>query len=268
MNNVLNVVRALVGCAFLAQTATAGDWTGVDDFESHNDGDLVTKTQSWRPVASFEQAKIVMLEDGNHVAQIGPGQAIATSATQGNLSIPEGATGVIYLKFRSLSDSRYWGGAFGMTSRLPQSEDGINAGWTLGNPGQGSRPNATFAVLGEKPNDLILVNNRGRMNKSYGDAAPEIKPNVWYDLWVTIDNSRDEISMYIQGGDFKKRTELTHFRKSDANAFPFQTASASDLTQFVIMNPIEGTDYNPRSIQVDDINVILHSSPSAIASGH
>ncbi|WP_309382252.1 hypothetical protein [Cerasicoccus frondis] len=267
MTYLLNATRAFIGGLFFAQTAFAGDWISIDDFEGHHHDQRVSVSKNWVNLAGFEPGDIVMLENGNHVAQIGPGQAIATNQHLENLAIPEGATGIIYLRFRALADSRYWGGVFGMTSRNVDGEEDLNVGWTLGDPSQGSRPNSTFAVLGSSK-DEILVNNRGRMNKAYEDLAPEIKPDIWYDLWVTIDNSRDEVKLFIQGGDFTKRTELTHFRNAKQDVFKFQTASASDLTHFIVFNPTEGSDYNPRSIQVDDINFIVQSSPSAVAAGN
>ncbi|MBK1859776.1 hypothetical protein [Cerasicoccus arenae] len=241
----------------------AADWIGVDDFDSHQDGSSTSTKRAWMDIRNFEPATVTTLPDGNQVAQIAPGQALASSTRAQSLMIPEGASGVIFLKFRTLKDSRYWGGVFGMASKTIVSESDIAAAWTLGNPKQGSRPNATLAVL-SPDDDQVLVNNRGRMNKAY-EVMPEIKPDVWYSLWVTVDNSHDEVRMYIQGGDFEKRTELTDFRDDKKNAFQFQTASASDLTHFVVINPTDPEDHNPRTIQIDEINFYVEAMPSAVA---
>ncbi|WP_309400869.1 hypothetical protein [Cerasicoccus maritimus] len=265
MTRLLNAAGALIGGLLLTQTALANDWLNVDDFENHQEGQRVDAIRNWTKLSNFAPGTVV--KDGeNRVAQIGPGEAICTRVGSSKLTIPEGATGIIYLRFRTLTDSRYWGGVFGLSGRKPTNESDLNVGWSLGTPDK-SRPNATFTVLSHGKKD-ILVNYRGRMNKAYEDLGPEIKPGVWYDLWVTIDNSRDEIRTFIQGGDFVKRTELSHFRNADQKTFQFQTASASDLSHFVIMNPTEGTNYNPRTIQVDNINFIVESAPSAVAAGH
>lgn len=245
-------------------TIHASDWIGVDDFEQHSEGQAVTAKPAWQALPGFQAATVALNEDHSYVGQIAAGQALCSSANLANLAIPEGATGTIFIKFRAQSDSRYWGGVFGMASKPVKSESDFSVGWTLGNPGQGSRPNATFAVLGDKK-DEVLIKNRGRMNKAY-DVQPEIKPGVWYSLWVTIDNSRDEISMYIQGGDFVKRTQLTDFRTGTEKTFSFRTASASDLTHFVIINPADpDVAHDPRTIEVDEINYFVVPAPSAVA---
>lgn len=255
-------------CLLVTQAAMATDWIGVDDFNALAEGDVLAVAPTWQSISGFEPARVVTPDDGNPVAQIEAGQALATNIPGEILAIPEGQSGVIFLKFRAMSDSRYWGGVFGMASNPPATPDDLNVAWTLGNPGQGSRPNATFAILHDSGQD-VLVKNRGRMNRAYDDVEPEIEPEVWYNLWVTIDNSRDEVRMYIQGGDFSKRTELTHFRNAKKNVFQFQTASASDLTHFVILNPTDAeVSHNPRSIQVDNITYYLQTAPSAVAEAN
>lgn len=265
MANLSTLWAAAASSLLFCQTASATDWASVDDFDACREGAAITQTTSWQTLTGFQAPKCVMLDDGNLVAQISAGEAMATNINARKLAIPEGKSGVIYLKFRALGDSRYWGGVFGMASKPSATMDDLNVGWTLGNPSQGSRPNATFAVLGDE-GDEILVKNRGRMNKAYADMDPEIEPDVWYSLWITIDNSRDEIRMHIQGGDFVKRTELSHFSDSNQNAFQFKTASASDLTHFVILNPTDdNVEHNPRSIQIDEINYYVQQAPSAVA---
>jgi len=258
--------RIALASTFLTTSfLSATNCTAVDDFDEFNDRAYVDQSSTWQKLSGFDSPRIHLTDRGNPVADIKPGQAMATNIPARSLMIPEGQTGVIYLKFRALSDSRYWGGVFGMASKPVTSEDDLNVAWTLGNPGQGSRPNATFAILGDDK-DEILLKNRGRMNKAYEDLKPEIKPDVWYSLWVTIDNSRDEVSMYIQGGDFEKRTELTHFRQAENDVFQFQTASASDLTHFVILNPTDpDVEHNPRTIQVDEINYFVQDGQTALA---
>lgn len=263
MSNSLNL-RSAVSLLLLSSTVYATDWVGVDDFEKHQEGQAVTAQPAWQVLPGFETATIALDENHSYVSQISPGQALCTSIKLNKLAIPEGATGTIFLKFRTLKDSRYWGGVFGMASKPVASEQELNVGWTLGTPADGSRPAATFAVLGDSEAG-VLVKNRGRMNEAYG-FAPEIKPGVWYSLWVTIDNSRDEISLFIQGGDFEKRTQLTNYQNSKQSAFSFRTASASDLTHFVIINPTDpDVTHNPRTIQVDEINYFVQPAPSALA---
>ncbi len=260
------ILAALSYCLFISQSAFATDWIPVDDFNSYNEGHSIEHSPKWQPVIGFSPATIATAEDGNPVAQVEPGQAIATSITAGSLAIPEGQSGVIFMKFRALDDSRYWSGVFGMASKEVTSANDLNVAWTLGNPGQGGRPNATFAILGDKK-DEILLKNRGRMNKAYANE-PEIEPNVWYHLWVEIDNSRDEVHMYIQGGKFEKRAELTSYKDAEKKNFQFKTASASDLTHFVILNPTDPEEHNPRSIQVDEINFFVQAVPSALAGAN
>ncbi|MGE9296154.1 MAG: hypothetical protein ACQKBV_07715, partial [Puniceicoccales bacterium] len=112
--------------------------------------------------------------------------------------------------------------------------------------------------------DVVLVSNRGSRNKAY-DGRPEIKPEVWYSIWVTIDNSRDEQRFYIEGGDFAKRTELTEFTDETQRFLPFQSKGAMELRHFVISCPVGAEGETPRTIQVDDINFMLQSPTSAIA---
>ncbi|MEO0796593.1 MAG: hypothetical protein AAFX93_15595 [Verrucomicrobiota bacterium] len=244
----------------------ADGWYLIDDFEDLPHGTELTDLAQWLPKPGYGSATVEVINGRNAVAQIGPGQAVISNSATG-IEIPANSSGVLYFKFKMVGDTRFSGGVFGMASSPVVDASEIDAAWNLGRPEDGSRPSATLSV-NQEGKDIYLVRNRGRMNKAYGDMNPEIKPNIWYDVWVTIDNSRDEMRMYIQGGDFRGRTEVSHYRDSKQTSFPFQVKGALDLRHFVIANPLDGTGKgrNPRTLQVDEINFMLRTPPSSLAS--
>jgi len=243
--------------------ASAGGWQLIDDFESQRPDERVVESPQWMRGDGAESPTVVRLEDGNQVAQIEPGQALVTVGGPDGVAIPEGGVALVYLKFRTLHSSRYWGGVFGMSRDSNPAPETVDAAWLLGRPSDGPRPNATFFAP-SKDDDFVFLKNRGRMNRAY-ENHPEIKPEVWHTLWVTIDNSRDEMRFYIQGGDFESRTELTHYRDGAERFAPFQRPGALELRHFIVGCPTDAEGASPRTIQVDDINFMLQAPTSAIA---
>lgn len=86
--------------------------------------------------------------------------------------------------------------------------------------------------------------------------------NVWYDLWMVIDNNANTYEAYIQGGAFGSVTQLDLV--GPVTEFGFRNGGANDLIRALIRN---GANHNA-NFYIDDVYLDLAgqnlANPSAV----
>jgi hypothetical protein len=184
------------------ESATPGDLDGQNGWTAAGARVVVDPTQSTNLVASFE----------------GPGGASLPAL------VPDGSTGTVFFRVFSVADTPAIDWCAGMSDVSSAAPGGPYGDFE-----------AQVCVAGAQSVD--------RVRAYEGLAATsvdigEFRPRTWYKVWLVIDNTIDQMEVYMQGGGLTEPT-LLEWPDFGYTSFVFRNsglgAVANDLVRFLIL---------------------------------
>ncbi len=223
MKNLLSTLTLVT----LLPIFASADWQLVRDF---NDGSLDgVNTKDTNHSEQHDTIGVIDVVPRPYDDQ--GGMALATSAGFGLyndyhvwLSIPpiaDGADGTVYIEFA-------------------QSDQSNNTAWgttNVANPGDNdARWGNFYALVRSNFGEFDVYDFSGYVNT--GSLAAQ----TWYRMWFHVDNQLDELTVYIQGGEWEQQTEVY------TQAIFRNEISVDDMVNFLIIQAA-GNLTNPTSGQ-------------------
>lgn len=136
--------------------------------------------------------------------------------------IKEGATGTLFFRAASTTWSRD-DISFGFTDAPIYSYASVDAYEVQGRRYTGN--NLANKFLAVRDGSLLYTNSQS------------FNSDVWYKIWMVVDNSADKWKMFIQGGAYTSPTPVDYSGKTVFDFF--HGAAASDLVRFFLWTPLQ-----------------------------
>lgn len=219
----------------------AGGFARIDDFEARQIGPILYQGD-W--LGMFGGDRVVMdptaFEGGNTNNKV-LRLATANQSLAFPALIPEGQTGTLYFRAASTTWSR----------------DDVSLGFS-------DKPSFGYASQNDYEVQVVRRTGNNLANKNigvydgttlYSDIQPFLS-DVWYKVWVVVDNAADTWQMYIQDASLAEPAPVTH---DGTGVFSFRNgAAANDLVRFFLWTPQQSVSNGAGGgFWVDDIYLAM-----------
>ncbi len=224
-------ILALTVVALVSTQAMAA-FVLVDDFDSyatgviHGKGDWTSNSTAHTVVADPANA-------ANQVLDLGvPGDSLSKTAynSAASISLANNTTGTLFMRVRMASSSA--DASFGLT------DVNVPSAW------------GDFRSQARFEGGSMDVRDETAFETVIGGGNEVDNANVWYNLWMVINNSNDTSRIYIQSDDdaaFASQTEVT----SGADAIDFRVGTGNTLDRLMLRTG----EPHAASLFIDDIHV-------------
>jgi hypothetical protein len=246
-----------VAVVFAAGFASAA-WIEIDDFEDgfgftgtpvilEDENATPPTNNGWQVAGTLTTSsrQIITDPDGlhpnNEVLAIVGGASLGI-AKPGSVSVPDGATATVFLRYRFLST----------TSTTKPS-----VGFSLNDAGVATAASGPYFQVGDNATASLY-----RLQSYNPAAAPitDVDADAWYSVWMVVNNNptpaTDTVNFYMRRDDgtgpFATQTQLTWDNAgTPSNTFTFRSDKAATLTNFFFRT--NGNHSGSRTVYFDDV---------------
>ena len=231
--------------ALLSMSAAIPLRAGVDedckDFQAYSLNQNVSARGGWSASAgSF----VIVADPGNSANKVlsAPNNAVSNirlaNSANSSVSIPNNATATLFLRFRFHGTMNY---SFGMSDNPTTAGDGGNFG--------------DYESQFNHNDTTNTAHYRDAGNFDNLSPASPLLPDIWYNIWMVINNASDMTTVYIDSTTAPGGTTSALQSSSGKTAFTFRNGVASNpLTTLLIM-----TDGTAGTTYFDEIYIDLEA---------
>ncbi len=217
------VVAGAAVLSFVWLPAARAGFVLIDDFEDYLPGP-VDEQGEW---VAASVTSIVAIDPAGESNQA---LAVTSDSTYlyRDLLIPDGAVRVLFLRFMFHEHQNY---SFGMSD--------------VASPDQFGHFEVELSMSNATPD--LRINDGG----TYEDLLP-LKTDVWYNVWILIDNVTDDSRVYLHSRPFSAAAPEDLLASDGQTVFEFRDETARNLLNFFIKTG-GGSSENSGPLYIDDI---------------
>jgi hypothetical protein len=214
-------------------SAASGAYVAVETFESYaNNTDVVTASANWEEAGTAMSLTAITdpTDSGNIVGQVGGSGNGTAQIFNNTISIPDNSSATIFFRFR------FTGSQFNLLTGTSH----FNTPDAFGDL-------ATIVRIGDgSPSNTQLY---GYDSTTYEIIAASTNQNAWYNVWMVINHTSNDMHVYLQSDDDPDYSTQTHLTNGDPHGFRANPGTdALDRFTFVAGG-------NNNNVLVDDIHI-------------